>query len=124
MDRTTTLTFIVSTLGGVALVATTALTTRGPLILLPYAGILVATALLLRTAGFSTLRSRVWAAMATFMISSLILYGFIVLVENPAALLANGLLGHVWRLALIAAIGFPIATMLAYLTSRPGEQVA
>jgi hypothetical protein len=124
MDRTTTLTLVVSIPGGIALVASEALSTRGPLILLPYAGILVATALLLRTARFSTLRSRVWTAMATFMITSLILYSFIVFVDNPAALLANGLLGHLWRLALMAGIGFAIATMLAYLTSRSGERVA
>jgi predicted neutral ceramidase superfamily lipid hydrolase len=123
MHRTATLAAAIGIVGGLALVVTEASSTRGPLILLPYAGIVLVTALVLRTTRFSTLRSRVWTAMTTFIFSSLIFYGFVVVVDNPASLVANGLQGHAWGLAFIAAIGFPVATMLAYLTSRSGDRV-
>jgi hypothetical protein len=92
-------------IGGMALIASEGLTTRDAVILYPYVGALVATAIALKMLPPTTFRQRVWAAISVFMCSSLMLYAFIVGVANPAALAVTGVGGHAWRLAFLAAIG-------------------
>ena len=103
-------------LGGGALVATVSLTSRGPMIYLAYALIVIVTALYLRHERVQPFGRRFALALGTFMCASVVLYLFIGLVE-VGRLTAISAVGHVWRLGLILGIGASVSGAVAQLTS-------
>lgn len=117
-----TLNLGIGALGGVALFAVEATSSRGPEIYTPY------TVLVLALAGDSWARralprtDRAVLFLAGFSLASLILYLGIVLVLNPSALgMSTG--GHAWRLGFLVSIGAVLGTLAAALTG-PGKHPA
>lgn len=102
---------------GAAVTLTEALTTKGPLILIPYGLLVVVTALVLRAAGVASFARRFAVAAGAFMVATLIVFAYIVLVANPAAL-STPLWNKVWPLAMMAATGAVLGAGVAAV-SRP-----
>ncbi len=103
-------------LGGSALITTVSLTTRGPMIFLPYAAIVLATAVYLRHERVRPFVRRFSLALGTFMCASLFLYLFIGLVA-ARTLFAISLAGHAWRLGLMLGIGALLSAAMAQITT-------
>jgi hypothetical protein len=111
-------TFIAIALGAIAgalLIATTYLTTRGPMILIPYAAMLVAVVLWFRASGIATFRQRFNAAFAAFMTATLIVYVYLSVVVNPDVHFP--LWDNVWPLLVMVAFG-AIASSVVAAASR------
>jgi hypothetical protein len=99
-------------LGGGALIATVSLSHRGPLIFLPYAAIVLATAVYLRLERVQGFTRRFALSLGIFMISTVILYLFIGL--NTVQI---SVFGHVWRLGFMLVIGSILSAAVAQLTA-------
>ena len=112
---------IVGLLGGLALVVTV-LRFRGPTIYVPYSVLVLA---LTTISWFSHPRER-WQrfglVLTGFMVASLTLYLYIILIDNPSAL-SIPILGHAWRLGLLVTIGAALAGAASFFTERPSRQV-
>ncbi len=103
-------------MGGAALVATAWNTSRGPMVLLPYGALMIATAAYLRLERVPGFVRRFGLALGTFMVATLILY------LSIGALAAKSLFllpasEHAWRLALMLAIGGAFSLAVAQLTA-------
>lgn len=113
---------LAGTLGGVALVAVPALGSRGPLILVPYALLVLA---LTGLAGLHRTFGR-WQrfglVLTGFLVASLVLYLYIILVDNPSAL-SIPLVGHAWRLAFLVVVGTVLAAAAAFATERASHTI-
>jgi hypothetical protein len=90
-------------IGGLALVSVPLLGLRGPMIYVPYTVLVLLLAFL---SGLLQLdrAQRFRLVFTGFMVSSLVLYLYLIVIENPSAL-GIPLLGHAWRLGFLAAIG-------------------
>ena len=106
-------------LGGGALVAAEALSSVGPLIVLPYTVLVLGTAFLLQRRGESRFGVRFGAVLAAFMLATLLLYAYIGAVET-SALRTISPWGHAWRLGLMLGIGALAGTVAAFLSSDRG----
>ena len=106
----------VGVLGGSALITTVSLTTRGITIFLPYAAIVLATALFLRHERVRPFARRFKLALGTFTCASVLLYLFIGLVA-ARTLFAISVVGHAWRLGLMLGIGALLSAAVAQITS-------
>ena len=115
-NRPIAFSFAVGLLGGSALISTVSLTTRGPMIFLPYAGIVFATAVYLRHERVRPFARRFTMALGTFMCASVLLYLFIGLVA-ARTLFAISMAGHAWRLGLMLGIGAVLSAAVAQITS-------
>jgi len=103
-------------LGGGALITTVATTRRGPMIFLPYAAIVVVTAVYLRLEHVQHFTRRFTLALGAFMFASVLLYLFIGLFAAKT-LFAISLWGHAWRLGIMLAIGSALSAAVAQLTA-------
>jgi len=103
-------------LGGGALITTVWATTRGPMVLLPYAAFVVVTAVYLRIERVQPFVRRFNLALGAFMMATVILYLFIGLVAAKTLLIIP-LLGHAWRLGLMLVIGAVVSAAVAQLTA-------
>jgi len=103
-------------LGGGALITTVTATSRGPMIFLPYSGIVVVTAAYLRLEHVPHFTNRFRLALGAFMFASVLLYLFIGLFAAKT-LFAIPLLGHAWRLGIILAVGTALSAAVAQLTA-------
>lgn len=103
-------------LGGAAIIMTRFLTSRGPMVLLPYAVLMFVTALYLRVEHVQTFRCRFLGAFRAFATAAVIHYTFILTVTNRRAL-GMELFGHAWRLAMLGAIGALLSAAVAQLTT-------
>ena len=106
-------------IGGAALIVATVVTTRGPLQLLPYVALVLATAAYLRLEGVRGFMRRFGIALGAFMLATVVLYLFIGLV-HARTLFSIPLLGHAWRLGLMLLIGGALSAAVAQLTSTAG----
>lgn len=106
------------TLGGASLISVPFLTTRGPAIFIPYAILVVGYFLLIKRTATLTFAQRFKAGLASFMLASLMLYFYIILIANPNALVRIPLFGHFWRLAFMLGIGIVINAALAFLQDK------
>ena len=112
---------LVGLLGGAALVAVQ-IGFRGPMIYVPYA------ALVLILTGVSALdrtleRGQRFGMLFTgFMVASLVLYFYLILVDNPSVL-AMPLFAHAWRLAVLVMTGGIVSAAGAFVT-EPRSDVA
>jgi hypothetical protein len=114
---------IVGLLGGLALVAVPVFGFRGPTIYVPY------TVLVLALTGLAALRptygrwERFGLVLTGFMVASLVMYLYIILIDNPDAL-SISLLGHAWRLGFLLGVGAILSAPAAFVTERASRPVA
>ena len=101
-------------LGGAGLVVTTMITAGGPLVLLPYAALVIASLVAVRLAGWPEFSRRFLAAFLTFMTATVVLYVFIG-AAGAGTLFKIPMWGHAWRLGLMAGIGAVLSGAVAYL---------
>jgi hypothetical protein len=104
-------------LGGAALIVTAMLTTRGPMVFLPYAAIVVIGAIYLRREQVTPFFRRFGMALGAFMVATALFYLYIVTVAKTAAVDVS-LIGHAWRIGLMLAIGSCLSAAVAQLTAR------
>lgn len=103
-------------LGGGALITTVSLTRRGPAIFLPYALIVIASAIYLRVERVQGFSNRFVLSLGVFMVATVLLYAFIGLVQAKT-LFKISLFGHAWRLGFMLLIGAALSAAVAQLTS-------
>ena len=103
-------------LGGAALIATASLSTRGPLIYIPYAAIVLTSAAYLRFERVQPFAMRFTLALGVFMLATVLLYLFIGLFHAKTLLVISPL-GHAWRLGLMLLIGSALSAAVAQLTA-------
>lgn len=103
-------------LGGAALIATVSLSTRGPLIYIPYAAIVLTSAAYLRFERVQPFGMRFGLALGSFMVATVLLYLFIG-IFHAKTLLVISPLGHAWRLGLMLLIGSALSAAVAQLTA-------
>ena len=101
-------------LGGGALVMTEWLSTNGPLIVVPYATLVLGSLVAVRLAGWPEFSHRFAAAFGAFMVATVVLYVFIGLVL-AGTLLDIPAWGHALRLGMMALIGGVLSGAVAYL---------
>ena len=103
-------------LGGAALITVEWTTKRGPLVLIPYAVLILVSAFYLRGERVQHWPRRFALSLGAFMSATLILYLFIGSVATRN-LFAISLWGHAWRLGLMLAIGAALSAAVAQLTA-------
>lgn len=103
-------------LGGGALITTVSTTTRGPIVLLPYAALVLVTAVYLRVEHVPHFAQRFRLALGSFMFATVLLYLFIGLVA-ARTLFIIPFRGHVWRIGVMFAIGSALSAAVAQLTA-------
>jgi len=103
-------------LGGAALITVEWTTTRGPLVLIPYAVLILVSALYLRLERVQYWPRRFALTLGAFMAATLILYLFIGSVATRS-LLTIWAWGHAWRLGLMLGIGVALSAAVAQLTA-------
>jgi len=108
-------TLILGVVGGIALIVTDVYSKFGPLGLLTYAIILLAIVVYLRGGRVDTFRRRFTISLGSFMLATVIFYGYILLVENRNAL-ESGIWPNMWPLLLVAAVGTILSAAIAALT--------
>ena len=120
-DRPMAFVLALGLLGGAALVTLEWTTTRGPLVLIPYAAIILVSWLYLRLERVQGWSRRFILTLGSFMVATVVLYVFI------GAVLARSLFvisawGHTWRLGLMLLIGALLSAAVAQLTAtKPVE---
>ena len=103
-------------LGGGALITTMSVTHRGPMIFLPYAALVIVTAVYLRIERVQPFMRRFLLALGAFMVATLVLYTFIsTLSKGVSTDISIG--GHAWRLGLMLGIGSVLSAAVAQLTA-------
>ena len=103
-------------LGGGALITTVWNTKRGPLVLVPYAVLILVSAVYLRVERVRPFGRRFGLALGTFMFSTVLLYLFIGLV-SAGTLFSISPWGHTWRLGFMLLSGGVLCAAVARLTS-------
>ena len=111
-------------LGGAALIVTTMLTTRGPLVFVPYAALVLGSLVAVRLAGWPEFSRRFAAVFGAFMIATLVLYVSIGWFLGGSSVFEISLWGHTWRLGFMALIGGVLSGAVAYLADlgRPAHE--
>ncbi|HXH90326.1 MAG TPA: hypothetical protein VNN25_02010 [Thermoanaerobaculia bacterium] len=114
--RPVAFTLALGLLGGAALIVTSSAISRGPIVLLPYALLVLATAVYLRIEHVQHFARRFSLALGSFMVATVVLYLFIGLVAAKS-LFVISLWGHAWRLGIMLAIGAALSAAVAQLTA-------
>ena len=109
-------------LGGAALLAVPILGFRGPAIYVPYAGLVLTLATLAGVHREFGRWHRFELVFTGFMVASLVLYLYIILIDSPSAL-DIPLLGHAWRLGFAALVGTVLAAATAFFTERRSAHI-
>ena len=120
-DRPVPFMLALGLLGGGALITVAWTTTRGPLVLIPYAALILAAWLYLRLESVQGWSRRFILTLGSFMVATVLFYLFI------GAVLARTLLeipawGHAWRLGLMLLIGTVLSAAVAQLTATRTQQ--
>jgi len=108
-------------LGGAALIATEWLTTKGPLIFIPYGALVVVTLMYLRAEKVRPFGRRFAMALGAFMVATIVLMAWIVTIANPAAL-TTPLWSKVWPLLVMLGIGAVLSAAVAQLSSTDSHR--
>jgi hypothetical protein len=105
-------------IGGFALIYATKLTTNGPLQITPYPFLLIAAILTIAFTQKSTasLNKLFKTGLITFTVMSLFLYVFVISFINPNS--GISILGHLWRIALIFAVGTISSYLVAVIVKK------
>jgi hypothetical protein len=112
----------VGLLGGAALLAVPLVGFRGPAIYVPYTGLVLTLATLAGVHREFGRWHRFELVFTGFMVASLVLYLYIILIDNPSALNIP-LLGHAWRLGFLASVGTVLAAAAAFFTERRSRPI-
>jgi hypothetical protein len=113
--RPVAFTLALGLLGGGALITTVWSTSRGPMVLFPYAALVLVTAAYLRLEHVQHFRRRFGLALGSFMVATVVLYLFIGLVAANTLFIITPW-GHAWRLGIMLAIGATLSAAVAQLT--------
>ena len=123
------LAIVVGAFGGAALVLTAVYSRRGPAILLPYAGLAVAIALLLSRYPSLSYGGRFGAALAGFVAASIPLYVAVGILaarareqrrrdgKLPAPVSGMSGWGRAWRLTAVSALAVGVCAGIAYVAA-------
>jgi len=103
-------------LGGGALIATAWNTTHGPLVLVPYAALVLAAAVYLRVERVQYFGRRFGMTLGVFMFATVLFYLYVGLF-TAKTLFIIPLWGHAWRLGFMLAIGSALSAAVAQLTT-------
>jgi hypothetical protein len=114
--RPVAFTLALGLLGGAALIVTSWAISRGPIVLLPYAALVLVTAAYLRIERVQHFARRFGLALGSFMVATIVLYLFIGLV-SAKTLFVISLWGHAWRLGIMLAMGAALSAAVAQLTA-------
>jgi hypothetical protein len=115
-DRSIAFTLALGVLGGSSLILVEWASTRGPLVLLSYAAVVLTALVYLRVEHVQGWSRRFSMTLGSFMLATLLLYFFIGLV--PAGSLSRiSIAGHAWRLGLMLVIGSVLAAAVAQLSA-------
>jgi hypothetical protein len=106
---------VIGLLGGAALIATVAVSKRGPMVFIPYAAMLVAVVAYFRARAIAGFMQRFQASLIAFMLSNLIGFGYVSLVLHPRANPAS-LRPTLWSLAAMVLIGIVVSAAVAAAT--------
>jgi hypothetical protein len=104
--------------GGMALIITSRLFDKGLLEILPYPVILIIAFLSFRPPLYKRFLSFFLSGLSTFVIMSIVLYLYIITIENPAAIINTDFLGYFWRLGLMTSIGALASVALTLLVIK------
>lgn len=107
-------------LGGAALIAAEALSTIGPLILVPYTLLVLGTALVLKRRGEQRTAVRFTVILAAFMLATVLLVVYIVAAE-PTARRTITPWGYASRLGLMLGVGAVVSAITALLDVGGGS---
>jgi hypothetical protein len=94
---------VIGALGGLSLIVVGETTTKGEAIYWPYTILVLELVAMLGLSRGLTNRQRLLSFITGFMVASLILYAWLILWVNPAAL-SIPLAGHAWRLGFLLGI--------------------
>jgi hypothetical protein len=106
--------------GGTLLVLSFVFFTPGKYLLIPYSLVVIATTVVVRAEHIAAFRDRFAVGFGSFAIASLALY---IAVSASAASAHLSLLGHAWRLGLLAAIGVAVNLPAARLAGPSSHLV-
>ncbi|MBV8518769.1 MAG: hypothetical protein JO197_15340 [Acidobacteria bacterium] len=107
-------------IGGALIIETTRLTTRGPMIFVPYAAMLVALLGYFRATRAFSFGQRFNATFGSFMLASLMTYVYLSVVVNPHDLQLP-LWANVWPVLVMIGIGAITSSVVA-AASQPRRQ--
>lgn len=103
-------------LGAGALIVTAWNTTYGPLILVPYAALILVEAVYLRIERVQTFTRRFAMTLGAFMFATVLFYLFIGLIAAKTLFIIP-LWGHAWRLGFMLLIGSVLSLAVAQVTA-------
>ncbi|MFZ2493717.1 MAG: hypothetical protein WA208_19730 [Thermoanaerobaculia bacterium] len=115
-DRSVAFTLALGLVGGSALILVEWASTRGPLVLVPYAALVLTALAYLRVEHVPGWSRRFSMTLGSFMLATLLLYLFIGLVL-AGSLIRTSLAGHAWRLGLMLVIGSVLAAAVAQVSA-------
>jgi O-antigen/teichoic acid export membrane protein len=115
LTRRTIASLSLGLLGGAALIATESMTTRGPMIFIPYGILVLGSLAWLRSEKIHPFRQRFTVALGAFMLATTILMGWLITVANPAAL-TTPIWNKVWPLLMMLALGVLFSSAVAHLS--------
>ena len=110
-------------LGGAALIAVPLLIGKAGVIFVPYAALVLGFYFLVKGNSQISALQRFVAGLASFMLASLILYFYIILVANPRFILHAPLWEHIWRLVFLLGIGTVINGVMTLLQTRFAQKL-
>jgi hypothetical protein len=115
-NRPVAFTLALGLLGSGALIITEWNTRRGPLVLIPYAMIVLIAAVYLRVERVQGFTRRFALALGAFMVATGLFYLFVGLIAAKTLFIIP-LSGHTWRLGLMLLIGSALSVAVAQLTA-------
>lgn len=115
-DRPLAFMLALGVLGGSALIVVEWTTTRGPVVLFPYAALVLTALFYLRVEHVQEWTRRFSITLGSFMLATVLLYLFIGLVL-AGTLARISLAGHAWRLGLMLLIGSVLSAAVAQLSA-------
>jgi len=115
-DRAFPFSLSMGVLGGAALIVVEWAGNRGPLVLLPYAALIIASWAYLRAESVQGWLRRFSMALSSFVVATLFLYLFIGTVLT-GSVLQMSLAGHAWRLGVMFLIGSVLSAAVAQLSA-------
>jgi hypothetical protein len=103
-------------LGASAIIITTWNTTHGPLVLIPYAALVLVAAAYLRVERVQNFRRRFAMTLGVFMFATVLFYLYVGLVTAKTLFIVP-LWGHAWRLGFMLLIGIVLSAAVAQVTA-------
>jgi hypothetical protein len=106
---------VLGALGGIALVLVQFISTRGPMIFLPYMALFLALAALSARHRAQPFISRLMATFGAFVLATAVAWLYVAIIVNPQPLWQPSWVGA-WHLVLVLGSGAVIAAAITYVT--------